>query len=144
MRKLNISLKSKAVLTVNRFPLNSERLVYVLVANRQLRYRHGRSSIAYIGTTKKGLSRIAESAAFHADEILNLRGVTNVTAKILTCKSRPNVKTWRKLERAMLLTFREVYGEIPDQNHQGEKIKQTDEFKYFNQSAIRKIIGKLS
>jgi hypothetical protein len=142
MRKLNVSLKSKEILSVNRIKLDNERLVYVLIANKKYAYRYRKSSIAYIGTTKKGLTRIAGSAAAHAENILG-HGVTNVAARVITCKPRRRVKTWRKLERALILEFRAMHGDIPRQNIHGKNFKAIDEFEYFNQNAIRNIIEKL-
>ena len=37
------------------------------------------------------------------------------------------MKTWKKLERALLLAFRAEYGRIPFCNSQGNRIKETDE-----------------
>jgi hypothetical protein len=142
MRKLNISLKSE-ILRITRINLTSERLVYVLVANKQFSYTHGKSPIVYIGTTQKGIKRIAESAAHHADDILGRHGITEVSARVVTSKGRKHVKTWLKLERAMLLSFREKYGRVPELNKSGKKIQEKDEFKYFSHTAIRNIFEKL-
>jgi hypothetical protein len=140
MRKLNVSPKSE-ILRITRINLTSERLVYVLVANKQFSYTHGKSPIVYIGTTRKGMKRIAESAAHHADDILGRHGITEVSARVITSKGRKHVKT--RLERAMLLSFREKYGRVPELNKSGKKIQEKDEFKYVSHTAIRNIIEKL-
>ena len=57
MRKLNVGPKSE-ILRITRINLTSERLVYVLVANKQFSYTHGKSLIVYIATTRKGIKRI--------------------------------------------------------------------------------------
>ncbi|ARU18278.1 hypothetical protein A9D14_18150 (plasmid) [Croceicoccus marinus] len=44
--------------------LEHERQVYVICADRKLRYENGYSHIAYIGTTRKGIARVAGSAAY--------------------------------------------------------------------------------
>jgi hypothetical protein len=140
MRKLNVSPKSE-ILRITRINLTSERLVYVLVANKQFSYTHGKSPIVYIGTTRKGIKRIAESAAHHADDILGRHGITELSARVITSRGRKHVKT--RLERAMLLSFREKYGRVPELNKSGKKIQEKDEFKYFSHTAIRNIIEKL-
>jgi hypothetical protein len=106
------------------------------------RYRYGRSRIAYIGTTKRGARRIAASAASKADEMLDLHGVKELQFYVVSCRSRQRVKTWHKLERALLLTFREIYGEIPWCNAQGAKLKWKDELQYFTHKRLRGVIGK--
>src|ERR1700722_1038813 len=87
MRKLNVGPKSE-ILRITRINLTSERLVYVLVANKQFSYTHGKSLIVYIATTRKGIKRIAESAAHHADDILGRHGITEVSARVIACKGR--------------------------------------------------------
>jgi hypothetical protein len=96
-----------------------------------------------IGTTKNGLARIAESAAYHAEEILLRHGVMAVAARIVSCRPRNKVRTWPKLERAMLLSFREMFGQIPWCNSHGTKLKENDEFDNFNRGAIRERIKRL-
>jgi hypothetical protein len=116
----------------------------VLIASKKFSYPHGRkSSIAYIGTTKKGVARVAGSAAERAQEILSMHGVQKVTARIVTCQPRRKVKTWLKLERAMLLEFRSAYGSVPKCNSHGKNMLETDEFSYFSRDAMRKLIQKL-
>lgn len=69
-RRLQVSLKTAPAMTVRRVALDHERLVHVICADRKLRYANGKfSHIAYIGTTKKGLARVAGSAAYHAEDI---------------------------------------------------------------------------
>ena len=141
---LKVSLKRFHAIEVTRIAIGNQRLVYVLIANRKLRYRYGMSSVAYIGTTKKGIRRVASSAASHAEGILGEYGVKKITARIITCKRRPNVETWVKLERALLLVFREIYGEVPAFNLQGRKIKEIDEFDYFKREKLRKMLTELA
>jgi hypothetical protein len=144
VRRLNLSLKGQHALEVTRLAIGNKKLVYVLIANKRLSYPHGRkSAIAYIGTTKKGVARVAGSAAEKAQEILSLHGVKKVTARIVTCSPRRKVKTWIKLERALLLEFRSAYGSVPKCNSHGKNMIETDEFSYFSRDAARKLIQKL-
>jgi len=144
-RRLQLSLKYEAALTATRVSIGKKKLVYVLVADRRLQYgKKHRSRIAYIGTTKKGMSRVARSVAFRANDILELRGVRSFTARIVTCPPRRNVVTWRKLERALLVGFKERFGEIPKCNSYGKRMKEKDVFRYFRKKAVLRVIDDLS
>ena len=143
-KRLTVSLNPKVLLQVNRVHIGQNKLVYVLLTDKKLKYPWGRTSVVYIGTTKKGLARVASSAAYRAEEILSQYGVRTCSARVITCKRRPNVQTWRKLERAMLLSFREMYGTVPKFNSQGKRIAERDEFDYFTRSRIRQILRDLT
>ncbi len=126
--KLTTKLQKTHALEATRIAIGKDKLVYVLIANKSLRYPYGRSRIVYIGTTKNGISRIATSIANHAEDILGWRGVRQITARVITCKPRQNVDTWKKLERALLLLFRAEYGRVPMKNTAGKNVKELDEF----------------
>ena len=143
-KRLQVSLKQETALEVTRVSIGTSKLVYVLLANRKLKYPWGRSRIVNIGTTKKGLSRIASSAASRAEAILANHGVQKCSARVITCQRRQGVKTWRKLERALLLAFRELYGAVPEHNAQGNKIAEKDEFEYFAKSRLKQILKELA
>jgi predicted GIY-YIG superfamily endonuclease len=144
MRRINVSLRRQYAMHVTRVALKDEKLVYVIVANKKLRYPGGRSRIAYIGTTKNGKSRVAQSAAYRTDQILRLHGVDEFDVRIVACRRRQNVKTWLKLERAMLIAFREQFGTPPICNSHGKRMLARDEFNYFTRSRINTIIEDLS
>lgn len=143
-KRLTVSLKARRAMEVTRVSIGKKKLVYVIVTKRALRYPWGRSRIAYIGTTKKGMARFAQSAAAKAQQVLLLHGVREFSVRIVTCAPRSNVKTWEKLERALLLVFRHKYGALPKCNKQGKKMKQRDEFKYFTRTRLEKILEKLA
>lgn len=128
---------------VTRIALHHLKLVYVVVADKLLSYPLGRSRVVYIGTTKNGVSRVAQSAAYRTDTVLRLRGVTTFSVRVVTCRARRRVKTWRKLERALLLTFREVYGAVPICNTQGKGMRWGDECDYFAYSRLVSILDDL-
>jgi hypothetical protein len=142
-KHLKPSLKRFHAIEVTRIAIGNRKLVYVLIANKKYRYRLGKSGVAYIGTTKKGIRRVASSVAHHAEDILGKYGVKKIIARIVTCPPRPGVKSWVKLERAMLLAFRAQYGQVPVYNLQGNKIKETDEYEYFAREPVRKLIIEL-
>jgi hypothetical protein len=143
-RKLAVSLKRDEALRATRVSVGKSKLVYLLIADKKLKYRHGKSRIAYIGTTKKGVARIAQSVAARAEDILSLHGVRAFHARIVTCRPRQRVATWKKLERALLLSFRDRFGEVPSCNSQGAKMKHTDELNYFARARLANVIDELS
>ena len=144
-RRLTVSLKRDPAITATRVSIGGEKLVYVLAADKRLEYETGKSRIAYIGTTRNGASRVASSVASRAYEILGIRGVRSFKARIVTCRPRQNVETWRLLERALLLEFRNQFGEVPWCNTHGKRMRERDEFtRYFRRSRIRDIVEDLS
>jgi hypothetical protein len=142
--RLRVSLKRDEAIRATRVTIGKNKLVYVLIADKRLKYKTGKSHIAYIGTTKKGVVRIAQSIAFRAEDILSLHGVRSFHARIVTCNPRQHVNTWKKLERSLLLCFRELFGEVPECNSKGKRMKVTDEFYYFAKKAILNVIDELS
>lgn len=142
---LRISLKRSAAIEVDRISIGRLKLAYVICADRKLPYANGRSRIAYIGTTKTGIQRVAQSAANRADSVLGLRGVNKFRVHIVTCTSRRSVKTWHKLERALLIAFTEKYGEIPKCNSQGKHFVWTDrDERLFRWQRLETVIDDLS
>jgi hypothetical protein len=143
-KRLPISLNKKHAMEVTRVSIGKKKLVYLILVKKPLKYQWGQSRIAYIGTTKKGMGRIAQSAAARAEAILGLRGVRDFIVRVLTCPPRPNVKTWVKLERALLFVFRQRYGALPKCNTQGKNMKERDEFKYFRRDRLERMLEKLA
>jgi hypothetical protein len=144
LRRLKLALHRDHALEVTRVTIGKAKLVYILIADKKLRYELGKSRIAYIGTTKKGAARVAQSIAARADDILNIHGVRSFHARVVTCRPRKHVKTWHKLERGLLIVFKEMFGEIPMCNTQGKNMKRTSEFKLFGENGIRLVIEELS
>jgi hypothetical protein len=142
-RRLRISLKREGALSASRMSVENDKLVYVLVCDKKIKYPKKKSRVVYIGATKKGISRIARSVAYRAQNILEIHGVRKFQVRILTCKPRQKIKTWHKLERALLIEFKETYGDIPQCNSQGHRIKKTDEDKYFRSKRLHNILEEL-
>ncbi len=143
-RRLSISLRRGPALTATRVSIGRNRLVYVLAADRRFKYPTGKSNVVYIGTTRQGAARVAHSVAYLAEEILGSHGVRSVTAHVVTCRPRQRVRTWLKLERAMLIIFREMYGTVPEWNSHGKKMKAGDEFEYFARARVRAVLEELA
>jgi hypothetical protein len=64
--------------------------------------------------------------------------------RIVTCGPRRGVKTWHKLERALLLTFREIYKQVPLCNGTGHGLTEKGEFKIFAKKRLRDVIEDLA
>jgi hypothetical protein len=128
---------------VTRVALQAERLVYILVADRRLRYAEGRTRIAYIGVTTRGHLRLAESIAHRSRTLLELRGVRSFEVRIVTCRARQNVETWRELERALLVAFRERFGEVPLCNSQGRRMAARGVFAIFTRRRVDAVLDEL-
>ena len=144
LRRITPSLKRNPALTATRVSIGKSKLVYALVCDKKLDYPLGRSRVAYIGTTERGVARIAQSVASRAEAILRLHGVRKFEARVITCRPRQRVKTWRKLERALLLTFKDVYGSVPRCNSHGKRMQQRDEFEYFRPRGLERILDELA
>lgn len=72
---MRVSLQREPAMVVNKEAIGKDKLVYLVVADKKIKYPTGRSRIVYIGNTKNGANRIAQSAATRADEILGIHGV---------------------------------------------------------------------
>lgn len=139
--RLKVKSTKSPSITITRFALLHDKLVYVGRVNKPIRYPWLRSRVVYIGTTKRGPSRIATSAAKRAGEILEKRGLKILEFLAVTCGSRPNVKTWRQLEGDLLLAFRAAYGALPICN---KKLAHKKVSGYFSESRLKAILGKIS
>lgn len=138
---MKVSLSKKPVMTVNRHILKKDRLVYLLVGPKPVRYRDGKSRIVYIGTTKKGADRIAASAAYRAEDILDMHGFRYMDVHVVSCKSKQGLKGWRYLEEALLAQFRVNYLDLPRFNVQGNKLKFSDKLEsLFRRKAIDRVL----
>lgn len=144
LRRIKLALHRDHALEATRVSSGKSKLVYILVADKKIRYESGKSRIAYIGTTEKGNARIAQSVAFRADDIFSIRGVRSFHARVITCKPRRKVKTWRQLERALILTFKEMFGEVPHCNTHGKKMTRSKEFNYFSEHGCKLVLEELS
>jgi hypothetical protein len=143
-RKLTVKLRRDEAIRVTRVSIRDARLCYVIVADKRQRYKKGRSGIVYIGTTTKGVGRLASSAAQRASEVLGLRGVRSFTVRVVSCKARQGVRTWSKLERALLLVFKEKHGQVPHCNSHGKGMKPRDEFEYFHKARLLRVLEELA
>ena len=139
MRQLKVRSSKTALLTLTRSHQWTDKMVYILAANKAHKYGNGRSRILYIGTTKKGGNRPAASAVNKASEAFyKLRGVKTIDVHIVTCAPRRAMQTWKRLESALLDVFRNKYFELPKYN----KVRPTAREGLFNGDALDKIISE--
>ena len=138
---MRVSINRKPAMTVYRRALKHRRLVYILAARKPLKYREGRSRILYIGTTKKGISRIASSVAHRSKQILKQRGVREIDVHVVSCEARPGLKSWGLLERALVAQFRSRYFEVPLCNTQLKNKRSSEHLDgLFRPRALGKIL----
>ena len=142
-RRLNVMVKWPPVVTVTRLASGSPQLCYVVTANRIVAYPSGRSKVVFIGATEEGLSKVVTSVASRADQIFQNHDLTHFEAHVVTCKSVPRVPIWQKLERALLITFRDLYGSAPLCNAFGSGLLAEDEFDYFSKERIENVLEDL-
>ena len=143
MRRLQVHLNKKEVMTVHRRILKKRKVVYLLVARSPVKYKGGRSQIVYIGTTRKGMRRISGSAANHAEEIMATRGLKVIDVFVVSCSSRSGLQTWEWLEDALIAEFRAEYEQLPMCNDRGKKLKWTKELdKMFKRKAVGQVLTR--
>ena len=142
MRTLRIRSCKESVLQVDRSFFWKQRLVYILVANKPLKYpRKIASKIIYIGTTGRGSHRPATSAVAKAMEVFGeIRGVNQIDVHLLTCAPRRNVQTWKALEAALLTVFEDMYWSLPLLNKKHGEFAHPDDLKYFRADRLKRLI----
>ncbi len=141
IKKIKANFIKEPAITVNRVAVQSDTVVYIFVASKQQQYKLGKSRIIYVGTSKRGISRMASSMAEKADAALHLHGVTHFDVKIATCTKRQNRETWKILEHDLILRFRQKYGEVPQLNVVGKGF--SDEFEHFTYEYMGNLIKKI-
>ena len=68
--------------------------------------------------------------------------LSDFTVHVVTCTPRQKVKSWHKLERALILTFKDLFGAVPKCNVQGkhDNYSWTDEADLFSVKRLGTII----
>lgn len=139
-RKPRPKVHNTPAITITRTAYAATELVYIAYTNKSIRYQHGDSRIAYIGTTKTGVWRVASSAAGRAQDLFTRRGVHTLEFYLVAAPRNGKDATCRKLERALLLRFRERYGSVPCANKQGSRLRWRSNDNVFTDASIDKII----
>ena len=132
-------------MSVDRTIGRRDKLVYILLAPKPQKYLRGRSRIMYVGTTEKGVSRIASSVATRSEAIFRKWGIKKIEVQIVWCTPLQKVKSWRLLERAILSDFLSIYGELPECNSQGKSYQwDLRVSRYFRRTAITKLLSQFA
>jgi hypothetical protein len=113
---MRAKLHKSEVMMVDRSAIKQKRLVYLLIASKRIKYLFAKSGIVYIGSTAKGIRRVAASAAYNAKWILEAYGTRKFAARVVTCPGVPGLPIWKVLESDLLLTFHAQFGELPALN----------------------------
>jgi hypothetical protein len=70
--------------------------------------------------------------------------MSTLAASVVTCTPLKGVKSWAKLERALLIGFRLEYGQQPVCNGDDRVTREDDEFEYFEYERVRRVLAGLS
>jgi hypothetical protein len=142
VQRLLVHLNKKLVMTVHKRVLKKKKVVYLLTTANPIKYKFGRSKVVYIGTTKKGVGRIAGSAAGRAEKIMSGRGLKELNVFVVSCSPHPGVPSWKRLEDALLAIFLSEYHELPMCNDHGKKKRFNEELQsMFKRPAIEKVLN---
>jgi hypothetical protein len=143
-RRPRPKVHGKPAITITRTAYAASELVYIAYANRPYRYQHGDSRVVYIGTTKNGVWRVASSAVWKAKDVFEHWGFHTLEFYIIAAKRQGKQPTYRKLERALLLRFRERYGTPPVANKQGAKMRWRKDDNAFTFASLNKILDEFA
>lgn len=135
-----LKVQDKPAITITRSAYAATEVVYIAYANRPLRYSHDDSRIAYIGSTKKGAWRIAGSAAWKAEDLVQRHGVHTLEYYVIVAPRYGTRPTYRSLERALLLRFRERYGSPPIANQQGRRMRWREDDRIYTAASIDRVL----
>jgi hypothetical protein len=138
-RRINVRVARQPALTCTRAARDLDEVAYIIVADRRQTYETATSRIVYIGTSGRGLRRLAASAAQRAPEALRLPGVRRVHVVPVTYR-RPGAPVNLLLERALLATFREIHGGLPVLNKRGGTIRLDVAFSVFSKARMRTVL----
>jgi hypothetical protein len=130
-------------MSVDRTITKHKKLVYLLLAPKPQKYSRGRSRIMYVGTTEKGISRIASSVATRSEAIFKKWGIKTIEIQIAWCRPLQKVKSWKILERAILSDFLSIHGGLPACNVQGKSYQWDSKVNsYFRRSAVTNLLSR--
>src|SRR5712692_333313 len=143
-KKLKITFRPEPVMSISRRAFREKKHVYLACANKKRKYKWGKSRIVYIGSTKVGAARIASSAVWKGADLLFDYGVKLLELHVVACGKIQSVETWKKLENALLIKFRERFGEVAKANEMGKLMHWKDEKRYFSGKRLEAVIDAFS
>jgi hypothetical protein len=71
-------------------------------------------------------------------------GIKHLEFVVITCSKVQALESWKKLERALIMKFKELYGAIPRANKAGKNSHWRDEREYFSPNKLEDILRELS
>jgi hypothetical protein len=141
--RLMPTVRKRPAMTLHRDILKRKKVVYLVIAPKPIKRGFGRSTIAYIGRTRKGADRVAPSAAYRAQEVFEERGFHELDVHLVSCKAGPGKGPWWEvLEDALIAIFFKEYGQLPLCNRKGPRRFTARMKKLFRKERIEKIIQK--
>lgn len=143
LRRYRISQPENPVLTVELEAGFNDQVVYLLVSNALQEYKYGKSRIVYVGRTDRGVKRIGESAADKIAQAYDY-DIAKIKAYVVYCNPQEGegASLPDMLERALIIRFNQIFGQLPIFNKRGFKLG--DEQEYFTGIAIDKVIDRHS
>lgn len=87
---------------------------------------------------------MANSAFWRGEEVLGDHGVNYLNFFVVTCTRKQRVPSWKKLEKALLIKFKEKFGEPPWCNIKGKRMRWDDEKDYFADWKLDEVIETFS
>ncbi len=136
-------LVQREALYVTQVAASVEECVYALVTDRPLAYGHRKSRIAYIGKTGTGAWRLTSTVGERCEQLFANDGVDCFRLLVVTCPRVPRVDIFHKLERAMLLAFREKFDCLPRCNAPRSVVHEHDEFELLDKGRVLSILKSL-
>ncbi len=141
IKRLTINASSVPAMTIDRRAIKHEKLVYLICAPRALKYGRKRSRILYIGTTERGVRRVASSIAHKAIDFLGEWGVRSLQVCLVTCPLKPGTKSWPRLERDLLIAFKLEFGAVPKANKSGKNFTPDGLSRMFNYRRLVRVVN---
>lgn len=144
--RLRIQAEKNPGVIVTRDALKAAKTVYIGCSNRPWKYPGGESGrwsrILYIGQTIRGVARVMESAADKAASQLLEWGNRELRFYLVHCRGVQRVKTWKQLEMALVLAFRECYGAPPKFNDKGKRRTWGNLLNYYRKERLLRVIAQ--
>ena len=145
MNKIALKPSKTESIEIHRQAIRDDKLVYVIVMSKPIKYPDGKSKIGYIGTTGAGIYRVAHSGAHRATTLLRGHGQKSLKLFTITCSKRQGLQgSAGLLEKALLATFRREFGSVPKANKQGKNVKKPEALKWFTRARLEGVIMKYS
>lgn len=78
--------------------------------------------------------------AYKAVDLLGMRGIKSLEVCLVVCPPRPGARSWARLERDLLITFKNEFGAVPIGNTSGKNFTPDKLSKSFQYSRLVKVL----